>query len=73
MTDFASAKGEILNWMENEQQCVTSLRIAQTFGIPRQQASEWLRELATTQSDCQISTCEQVKEGNATGTFDVAN
>ena len=68
MTDFASVKGEIQSWIENEQQCVTALRIAQTFSVSRQQASEWLQELLGGSDNYQVAgACEQVKEEHVTG------
>jgi hypothetical protein len=70
-TNWQSYKDQVQSWVDNEQHCVTAQRISQTLEVSRQEGSQLLHELlqeqAKSSSGFQITTCQQVKEGNATG------
>jgi hypothetical protein len=68
--NWQSYKDQVQSWVDNEQHCVTAQRISQTLEVSRQEGSQLLHELLQEQAKrngFQITTCQQVKEGNATG------
>ena len=58
-----STKEEVSSWIQNEQQCVTAHRIAQTMMVSRSEASLLLQEIVQDERfPCEITTCRQLKE-----------
>jgi hypothetical protein len=60
-----SIKEEISSWIQNEQQCVTAHRIAQTHSISRAEASRLLQEIvqdSPKQFPCQVTMVVQERK-----------
>ena len=61
-----STKEEVSSWIQNEQQCVTAHRIAQTMMVSRSEASLLLQEIVHDEKfPCEITTCRQLKEDDS--------